>query len=471
MSQAGTSEAQQLGPDRTMVLIVATLGGFLVTFMSSAINIALPMIEAEFGMSAVTLSWISLAYILVAGATLLPAGRLADMYGRVRLFIWGMIIFTVFAFASAFAPSAGILLALRAVHGLGLAIGAVTATALVILAYPVESRGKALGINVAGVYLGLTLGPVLGGLIVHNLGWRSLFLIVGALGLVNLVLPVWKLRHHDWREPKRAQFDTVGSALSAVSLFALMLGFSFLPQVPGIVLVVGGIAGIAAFVWWETRATDPLLDVGLFRHNRVFAFSNTATFINYSATAAMVFLMSLYLQYNRGLDAQMAGLVLVTGTFIQTVFSLVAGRLADRTEARYVAASGMAASAVGLFALSFLSTMTPYWYIVIMLCLIGAGLAFFSTPATHAVMGSVGIQSVGIASATLATMRQTGQSMSTGVATLVLAIEVGRQAIEPTDYPALLTSIKITFLIFAVLCVFGVAASLVGPRRSEASGS
>ncbi len=400
MSQPETSEAQQLSPDRTMVLVVATLGGFLVTFMSSAINIALPMIEAEFNMSAVALSWISLAYILVAGATLLPAGRLADLYGRVRLFIWGMIIFTVVSFASAFAPSAGILLVLRAVHGLGLAIGAVTATALVILAYPVESRGRALGLNVAGVYLGLTLGPVLGGLIVHNLGWRGLFLVVGALGLVNLVLPVWRLRHLDWREPKRARFDILGSVVYAVSLTALLLGFSLLPDITGAILIAGGIAGIAAFVWWETRAADPLVNVDLFRRNRVFAYSNLATFINYSATAAMVFLMSLYLQYNRGLDPQTAGLVLVTGTFVQAGLSPLAGRLADRFQARYVASAGMAVCVLGLFALSFLSTTTPYWYIIIMLCLLGLGFAFFATPITHTVMGSVETRWVGIASAT-----------------------------------------------------------------------
>ena len=205
MDEPKTRRPQQPTPNRTLVLVVASLGGFLVTFMMSAVNIALPLIEAEFNVSAVTLSWISLSYILVAGATLLPAGRIADLYGRMRLFIWGMIVFTVISFASAFAPSVGVLLALRAVHGLGLAMGAATTTALVILAYPPESRGRALGLNVAGVYLGLTLGPVLGGLIVHNLGWRGLFLVGGALGLVNLGLPLWTLRHVDWREPTRAR--------------------------------------------------------------------------------------------------------------------------------------------------------------------------------------------------------------------------------------------------------------------------
>jgi MFS family permease len=338
---------------------------------------------------------------------------------------------------------------------------------LVILAYPPESRGRALGINVAGVYLGLTLGPVLGGIIIHNLGWRGLFLVMGALGLANVGLPVWKLRHIDWREPKTARFDVLGAVIYAASLSAVLLGFSLVPDVLGPILIAAGIVGLAGFLWWETRAADPLLHVDLLRRNRVFAFSNAAAFINYAATFAMVFLMSLYLQYNRGLNPQTAGFVLVTGTFLQAALSPVAGRLADRVNARYVASAGMMVCALGLFALSFLGTTTPYWYIITMLCVLGVGFAFFSSPITHTVMSSVDRQSVGVASATLATMRMAGISMSLGIATLVLALEVGREAIQPTDYPQLLSSVHLSFLIFTGLCLCGVAASLVGPRRQE----
>jgi MFS family permease len=465
MSKPETRQPQQLSLNRTMVLVVATLGGFLVTFMTSAINIALPLIEEEFHVSAVKLSWISLSYMLVGAATLLPAGRMADLFGRMRLFIWGMIVFTVISFASAFAPSVGVLLVLRAVHGLALAMGGATSTALVILAYPPESRGRALGLNVAGIYLGLTLGPVLGGLVIHNLGWRSLFLVVGTLGLVNLGLPLWKLQHLDWREPRRAHFDVLGSVVYAVSLTAILLGFSLLPDIPGWILIVAGIAGLAGFLWWEIRAADPLLHVELLRRSRVFACANAAAFINCSATSAMVFLMSLYLQYNRGLNPQTAGFVLVCGTFVQAAFSPVAGRLADRVKARYVASAGMAICVLGLLALSFVDITTPYWYIITMLCLVGLGFAFFVSPNAHTVMGSVERQWVGVASATLATMRQAGMSMSMGVATLVLALEVGRQAIQPADHPQVLSSVRVSFLIFAGLCLLGLGASLVGPRR------
>lgn len=469
MGTSGTGRPRDLGYRRGLILLVTTLGGFLVTFMSSAINIALPLIEGEFHTSAVMLGWISLAYTLVAGAFLLPSGRLADVYGVMRVFLWGTGIFAVVSFASAFAPSAGILVVLRAIHGISLGIGWATGTALVIHAYPQESRGRALGINVAGIYLGLTLGPVLGGLIIHNLGWRSLFLVVGALGLVNFMATFWKLRTFDLRYDKVGRFDIAGSVVYAVGLTALLLGLSLLPDAMGVILIGVAVVGLVGFVWWETRAADPILRIDLFRRNRVYAFANAAAFINYAATFAMVFLLSLYLQYNRGLNAQTAGFVLVAGTFVQSVFSPMAGRLADRFQARYVASTGAGVCVLGLLGLCFLGAATSYWYIILVTCVLGLGFAFFAVPNTHTVMGSVDKRQLGTASAVLGMMRLTGQNFSMGLATLLLATQVGRQAIEPSDYPRVLTSVQISFVIFTVLCAIGMACSLVGPRCASSS--
>lgn len=454
-----------LGRRKGTVLVVSSLGGFLVTFMGSAINIALPLIGAEFKVSAVTLSWVSLAYVLVSGACLLPAGRLADLYGRVRIFTYGMVIFSVFALASAFAPSAPVLLVLRALNGIGLATGSATSTALVITAYPPHIRGRALGLNVACIYSGLTLGPVLGGFIVHQLGWRALFVITGVLGLINVWLPAKRLLNLDRRHEAAGRFDVIGAAVYAVGLTAVLVGLSFLPALFGAALTAAGAAGLGLFVWWEGRASDPLLDMTLFRRNRVFALSNAAALIQYSATAAVVFLLSLYLQYNRGLDPQKAGLVLVTGSVVQVLLAPLVGRLTDRLERRYLASAGMAAGVLGILGLSFAGETTPFWYIIVTLCVLNGGVAFFSTPNTHAVMNSVDTRLVGVASATLATMRQAGMNLSQGIATMVLALEVGRRAIEPADYPQLLESLRISYWIFTALSLVGVAACLVGPRR------
>ncbi len=233
----------------------------------------------------------------------------------------------------------------------------------------------------------------------------------------------------------------------------------------GYALTAAGFLGLAGFVYLEGRAADPILNVDLLRRNRVFAFANAASFINYSATAAMTFMMSLYLLYNRGLGAQTAGLVLVTGPFLQAAVSPLAGRLADKVEPRFVASAGMALCAGGLFALVFLGQRTPYWHIITVLCVLGLGFGLFASPIIHTVMRSVDRRYVGVAAATSATMRVSGQSLSIGIATLVLAVVVGRHEIGITDHAHLLSSIRITFLIFASLCLVGLVASLVGPGR------
>jgi MFS family permease len=407
--------------------------------------------------------------VLSAAAVLMTVGRIADLYGRTRVYLVGLAGFIVLSFASAFAPSATVLIVLRVFQGLAAALLVATSTAMVILSHPPEVRGRALGIQVAGVYLGMTVGPLLGGIIARNAGWRALFVVVGALSLLNSVVPFWKLRKIDWREPKQGRFDVSGSIIWAVALSALLLGFSYLPDVTGAILIAAGVVGLVLFFWRETRADDPILSVDLFLRNRVFAFSNAAALINYAATFAMTFLLSLYLQYNRGLDAQEAGLVLVPGLFVQAVLSVVAGRLADRLPSRILASVGMGLTVLGLFAFAFLTGTTPYWYIFTVLCVLGIGFALFATPITHTIMGSVEKRQVGTASATLATMRMTGQNLSMGLATLVLAIVVGRHEVEPVDYPHFLTSARISFAIFAALCVLGVAASLVGPRRQRSS--
>ncbi len=259
-----------------------TMAGFVATFMGSSINIALKSIESDFHVSAVTLGWIPLFYALGAGAILMPVGRIADLYGRNRVFLIGLVGFTVTSFASAAVPSATVLLIMRALQGLFAALLFSTNMAIVTLAFSPETRGKALGILTGGVYLGMTLGPVLGGIIIQNAGWRALFVSIGVLGVINTVPAFWKLRGIEWREPKTERFDVPGSIVWAVALPVLLIGFSYLPALLGAILVATGVLGFVLFFWLEARAADPLLSVDLLRRNRVFAFSNVAAFVNYA---------------------------------------------------------------------------------------------------------------------------------------------------------------------------------------------
>lgn len=464
--------AHDLRPsERTMILVASSFGGFLVTFMSSGINVGLTTINKDFGVSAVYLTWISLSMILASGALIMPIGRLADAYGRMRFFLGGMVLFSVVSFASALAPSPEVLLLLRMLMGVSLAIGSVTAPALLVLAYPIEMRGRALGWNVVGVYLGITMGPFLGGLIFHSIGWRGFFYLLAGVNLINVIIPAWKLRHIEWKQPPQGRFDLAGSLLFAGGLVALLLGFSLLPGVAGAILLPAGALVLAGFLWWESRAADPLLPVDLLRRNRVFAFSNLAVFISYAATAAMSLLMSYYLIVGRGLPQDVAGLVISAGSLVQAVFSPVAGRLADRVAARFVASAGMSICVLGLFALIFLGADTPYWYVVSALCALGFGSAFFSTPITYTILGSIDKSRVGVASATVSALRHLGMNLSLGLVTMLIAVYIGPLKLEHGNeavYIPLLTTIRISFVIFTAMCVVGVAASLVGPKKHKA---
>jgi MFS family permease len=447
------------------VLLTVTATGFLATFVTSGVNVALKRIASDLNLSAVALSWVTLSTLLATGALLMPMARVADFRGRRFVYNAGLAAFALFCFGSALAPNAAILILTRALQGVAAAFLFSTTVTMTTLAHPPESRGRALGLQVSGVYLGLTLGPVLGGIITQNLGWRGLFVIVGALSVVNLIAPLAKLQGLEWRESKTAPFDIWGSVIWVWALSALIIGFSYLPGAVGYGLIAAGVVGLAGFVRLESRAEDPVLNVDLLRRNRVFAFGNAAIFINYAATTAMTFLVSLYLLYNRGLGAQTAGFVLVAGPFVQAAVSPLAGRLADRLKARFVASVGMALCAAGLFAFAFLTETTPWWYVVIGLLVLGLGFGLFASPIIHVVMGSVDRRYVGVAAGVSGSMRSTGQSFSMGIAALVLAVVVGRHEIGASDHVHLLTSVRISFLIFASLCAVGVVASLIGPAR------
>ena len=228
----------------------------------------------------------------------------------------------------------------------------------------------------------------------------------------------------------------------------------------GIWLIVAGVIGLSAFVRWEMKTRSPVLDINLFKNSRVFTFSNLAALINYSATFAVAFLMSLYLQYIKGFNPQNAGLILVTMPAVQAIFSPAAGRLSDRIEPRILASVGMALTTAGLVLFIFLNGETPLEFVIGSLILVGLGIAFFSSPNTNAVMSSAPKRTYGVASATLATMRQIGMVLSMGIAMLMFALYIGRVQITPEHYPFFLESIRTSFIIFAVLCFGGIFASL-----------
>ncbi|MDZ7263786.1 MAG: MFS transporter [candidate division KSB1 bacterium] len=449
--------------NRSVALFVATLSSFFTPFMASSINIALPTIAAEFQMNAVLLSWIATSYLLAAAMFLVPFGKIADIYGRKKIFGYGMAIYTLASLLSAISQDSTQLLITRVLQGLGGSMLFGTAIAILTSVFPPSERGKVLGINVAAVYSGLSLGPFLGGFLTQHFGWRSIFLINFFLGLLVVIVVCWKLKG-EWAEARGEKFDVIGSLIYSVMLVALMYGFSLLPKRSGGWLVLSGLVGIVAFIGWELRVADPILNIRLFRHNKVLTFSNLAALINYSATAAVAFLLSLYLQYLKGRRPQEAGLILVAQPIVMAIFSPLAGRLSDSIEPRIVASVGMALTVVGLVMLIFLNENTAILFLIGNLVLLGFGFAFFSSPNTNAVMSSVEKKFYGVASATLATMRLLGQMLSMGIAMLIFALVIGKVQITPDKYGVFLRSCQIAFSIFAVFCLAGIFASLARGR-------
>lgn len=444
---------------RSCVLVIATFTSFLPPFMASSINIALPAIGAEFSMDAVLLGWIATSYLLSAAVFMVPFGKLADIYGLKKIFILGLAIFTVSSLLSIFAPFSSILIASRVLQGIGSAMIFGTGTAILVHVFPLKERGKVLGINASSVYLGLTLGPFIGGLLTQYFGWRSLFLVNVILGLVPLALAIWKLEG-EWAGAAEETFDLVGSVIYSLMLVAVMYGFSQLPGLEGIILILAGAIAFLVLVRWESIARYPVLDVNLFLHNRVYAFSNLAALISYSATYAVGFLMSLYLQYIKGLEPDQAGLVLLLQPLMMTFFSPYAGRLSDRIEPRIVATAGMALTFLPVAFLAFIDRDTSIYMIAFSLLVLGLGLSLFISPNTNAIMSSIERSCYGVGSATLGTMRHVGQVMSMSIAMLVFSIYLGNVVIVPEYYPQFVASVKIAFAIFAALCFAGIFASM-----------
>ncbi|TAL38855.1 MAG: MFS transporter [Spirochaetes bacterium] len=441
------------------VLIMATMVSFITPFISAAVNIALPMIGEQFGMDAMDLGWVASSFLLAAAAFLVPFGRIADIYGRKKIFTIGMWLYTASALGAVFAWNAASLILFRALQGLGSAMVFGNALAILTSVFPPKERGRVIGVSVAAVYLGLSMGPFLGGLLAHYAGWHSIFLVMVPMGLA-VILMVYRYLPAEWAESKGERFDAAGSVLYVLGLIFMMYGFSRLPAPGAAGLTAAGFALLVVFVIWEKRVKFPVLHLDLFWKNTAFAMSNLAALINYCATFAVGFLLSLYLQYIKGMGPREAGIVLVAQPVIMALFSPFAGRLSDRIEPRVVSSIGMALTTAGLGLLTFVREDTPLWFIIACLVVLGFGFAFFSSPNTNAVMSSVESRQYGVASGTIGTMRLVGQMLSMGIAMLIFALFVGHAKIGPENHPQFLQSMKLAFGIFAVMCGAGIYASL-----------
>ena len=448
------------GNAQKTALFIAILAGFITPFDLSAVNIALPSLAGEFSMDALQMGWVSTAYLLASAVFLVPFGRIADIHGRKKIFFAGLAIFTIASFLMIFAPSALAVILLRVLQGFGSAMIFGTAIAILTSVTPPNHRGRVLGIYTTSVYLGLSMGPFLGGFLTGTLGWRSIFFVNVPLGLLALTMITLYLKG-EWADCKGERFDLGGAIQYGLTLTCVMYGFSLLPDREGFILLVAGTVMLVVFIAREFRISYPLWNVRLFSGNRVFLFSNLAALINYGATFAVTFFLSLYFQYTMGFSPEHAGMILVVQPVIMACVSPLAGRLSDRIAPGKIASAGMALSALALVLLTFTGNDTSLLHFIGILVIFGIGLGIFSSPNTNAVMSSVERCNYGVASGTLGTMRLAGQMLSMGIAMMMLAVFIGNVQISPDQYPAFITAMKASMAIFAVMCIAGIFFSLV----------
>lgn len=444
---------------RTATLLVVCVAHFLMPFMMSAVGVALPAIGREFAATAMQLGLIETTYVLSSSIFLLAMGRLGDIHGRRRIFVYGVVVFTVGCGFLSQAWSIESLLAFRFLQGIGGSMVMATTIAIVVAVFPPEERGKALGIAVASVYAGISCGPFLGGILVSAWGWRSIFYLSVPLGVLTFLVASLRLRG-EWADARGEPFDWLGGGVYAGAILLLIAGASNLNQgVWAFGAMLAGISGIVLFLYVESRTTYPLLNMVLLRDNRVFALSNLAALLNYAATFGVTFFFSLYLQYVKGLTPRQAGLLLIAQPLLQTVLSPLCGRLADRLPAARVATIGMALCALGLGLAATVDATTSLASIVSLLALLGTGFAFFSSPNTSVIMGSVEPRYLGVASSLGASMRTLGMMGSMMVITVIFSIYMAGEAVTISTLPQFLRSMRLALWIFCGLCILGIAFS------------
>jgi len=445
-------------------LMVAILTSFLTPFVATSINIALPSIGEEFTANAIVLGWIPTVYLLSLAVCLVPIGRIADIYGRKRFFTYGIILFTLSSLLATLSFSVNMLIFFRVLQGLSCAMIFGNLFAIIASIFPASNRGKALGITLTGSFMGMFMGPVLGGFLTEYFGWRSIFFFNVPLGVLATIA-VTKIKG-EWTEASGQKFDILGAVIYGFSLITLMYGLSILPEIVGLYLIFSGSICLIIFYLIESRIESPLLDVKIF-HNWSFTLYNLAAFISFCSAAPIVFTLSLYLQYVKGLDPQWAGIIIAVQSVIMTLFSPLAGKLSDITEPHKVAAFGMILNTIGCTLFAFLVEETSLIIIIIGFCLFGLGFAHFSSPNTNALMGTVESRLYGVASTTLSTMRVMGQMSGMGIVLMVMVLFMGSSIISKQNYPEFLTSTRISFVIFAILSFLGALASMVGGNKRE----
>lgn len=459
--------------DRTKwwVLLTVGLGTFMSALDASIVNITLPAMRADFGVDIARIEWVVTVYLLVVSALLLTFGRLGDLRGHRQVYLVGFGIFIVASGLCGLSPNEGFLIGFRALQALGAAMLFATSPAILTASFPASQRGQALGLQATMTYLGLTVGPPLGGWLADTFSWRAIFYVNVPVGLLAFWLGHLFIARRDVVAPNE-RFDVNGAATFSVGLVALLVALNrghaagwlstevIAPFAVAVVL-------LAAFVRIEGRTPHPMLDLSLFR-SRMFSASAASALLNYVAVYHVVFVLPFYLLEARGLSASRAGLLLAIQSVVMAVVAPLSGTLSDRIGPRALTTVGMLLMAGGLGLLSLLSPSTPLWFLAASLALVGLGTGTFISPNNSALMGAAPPSRQGIASGVMAEARNVGMVLGVGLAGAVLSSGLARG--DSHDPNVLSQAAGASLFVAALVALAGTATAFLGKTRQNTNG-
>ena len=460
-----------------IALSVTTIGSLMVAIDSTIVILALPNMLQDLRSDLVRMTWVIVGYLMVSTVLQLTFGRMADMFGRVKLYNLGFIVFTLGSVLCGVAPNDTLLIISRVIQGTGGAMLAANAMAIVTEVFPSEQRGQAMGINTITWGAGSVLGPVLGGLILAIASWRWIFLVNLPIGIIG-TLAAYLLLHDIAPNPRGERFDLLGALLFTIALLGLLLGLTgsisagiLSPSV--LALFALTLIALVAFISWERRVPHPMLDLHLFASRR-YAFSVVAATLQSLAVFAVNFLLIFYLQGVRGYSPLTAALLILPLPLLTSIIGPLGGRWADRDRfgGTTPATIGLVVQAAALVVLVFLTPTTSYAFLALALGLMGLGGALFWSPNTSTTMGAAPRNRLGVASATLNTMRNVGMVCSFCLALAVAAASMPRALVDaiflgtvghlpPTISLAFTSAMSHAFVASIFICILAIIFSVV----------
>lgn len=432
-----------------ITLFLVALAAFLIPFMGSSLSLALPVIQNDLLVNIITLGWIPTAFLLANAAFALPFGRLSDIIGRRKIFTIGVLIYTIASFLAVFSNSGEFLIVFSFIQGLGCAMIFATMVALLSSVFPMDRRGEALGLYVTAVFIGLFMGPILGGFLIQTFGWRSIFFFNVPLGIVLLIILFWKFKM-EWAESMGEYFDIKGTVIYSLSLMAILYGFSSLFDTLGVTLLILGFMAMLGFILLEKATKTPLLPFEIFR-NRLSSFTAISMLLLNTAISAVATILSLYFQSIRSFEPEITAFILASQPLMVALLSPIVGRLADKKNHSSLPVLGLLLITFGLGMLIFLGLDSILYLPILALVIVGLGQALFSSPTTRAFMGSVQSKNYGVASSLFSTVIYLGQTLSLTLLLIIFNIYLGRMEINPTNFQMFLEGMKTAFILYTIV--------------------